>query len=92
MRAVVKPDGSKYWEYVLLYVDDAICCSCSPKDVLTNEIGKFWKMKKRSIGPPNIYLGNKVSKVSLKMVLDAGLLALHNMFMKLLIVLKDTLK
>ena len=66
MRAAVKPDGGKYWEYVLLYVDDALCCSCNPKDVLEKEIGKFWTMKKGSIGPPNIYLGNKVSKVKLE--------------------------
>ena len=66
MRDAVKPDGGKYWEYVLLYVDDALCCSCNPKDVLEKEIGKFWTMKKGSIGPPNIYLGNKVSKVTLE--------------------------
>ena len=41
MRAAVKPDGGKYWEYVLLYVDDALCCSCNPKDVLEKEIGKY---------------------------------------------------
>ena len=66
MREAVKPDGHEYWEYVLLYVDDALCCSCNPKEVLSNELGKFWTMKKGSIGPPNKYLGNKVSKVTLE--------------------------
>ena len=47
-------------------MDDALCCSSSPKEVLTAELGKFWTMKKGSIGPPNIYLGNKVSKVTLE--------------------------
>ena len=65
MREAVKLDETEYWEYVLLYVDDALSCSCSPKEVLTAELGKFWKMKKDSIGPPNIYVGNKVSKVTL---------------------------
>ena len=29
MREAVTPDGSEYWEYVLLYVDDALCCFCN---------------------------------------------------------------
>ena len=66
MREAVTPDGSEYWEYVLLYVNYALCCSCNPKEVLTSEIGKFWIMKRDSIAPPNIYLGNKVSKVTLE--------------------------
>ena len=32
----------------------------------TNEVGKYWTMKKGSIGPPSIYLGKKVSKVILE--------------------------
>ena len=32
MRAQVKPDGFKYWEYVLCYVDDLLCISHNPKD------------------------------------------------------------
>ena len=67
MRSAIKEsDGSEYWEYVLLYVDDALAISMNAKDILDNEIGKYWTMKKDSIGPPKVYLGNKISKVSLE--------------------------
>ena len=33
---------------------------------MTAELGKFWTMRKGSIGPPNIYLGNKFSKTTLE--------------------------
>ena len=43
MRPAVKPsDGSGYWEYVLLYVDDALAISHRPKEVLEKEIGKYF--------------------------------------------------
>ena len=47
-------------------MDDTICCSCNPKDVLEKVIGRVWTIKKGSIYPSNIYLCNKVSKVSLE--------------------------
>ena len=66
MRKAVKPnDGTEYWEYILLYVDGAICCSMASGDVLEKELGKFWTLKKGSAGPPNLYLGNKVSNTIL---------------------------
>ena len=37
-----------------------------PEEVLKHEIGKYWIMKPNSIGPPKLYLGNKVSKVTLE--------------------------
>mmetsp|Transcript_2441 Transcript_2441/g.3428 ORF Transcript_2441/g.3428 Transcript_2441/m.3428 type:complete len:402 (+) Transcript_2441:1306-2511(+) len=64
--AVEASDGTEYWEYVLLYIDDASAILMNAKDILNNEIGKYWTMKKDSIGPPTVYLGNKVSKVSLE--------------------------
>ena len=36
--------------------------------ILREEIGKYFKLKEESIGPPKIYLGGKLSKV----VLDNG--------------------
>ena len=66
MREAQKDDGTPYWEYVLLYVDDALCISMNPEHVLRNEIGKYFFIKPKSVGPPKIYLGNKVSKVTLE--------------------------
>jgi len=65
MRPAVKDSGEEYWEYVLLYVDDALCISDNGRHVLEKEIGKYFYIKDGSVGPPTIYLGNKVSKVTL---------------------------
>ena len=64
-RPAFKPDGTPYFTYVCLYVDDCLCVDIDPKPILTNEIGKHWTLKHESVGPPSIYLGNKVSKVTL---------------------------
>lgn len=66
MRPATKPSGEKYWEYVLLYVDDALCISMNGERVLEDEIGKYFYIKEGSVGPPDIYLGNKVSQVTLE--------------------------
>ena len=71
MQEGKKDDGSAYWEHVLLYVDDALCISNKAENVLRNEIGKYFVIKPGSIGPPKIYLGNKVSKVTLDNGVDA---------------------
>ena len=66
MRKKVKSDGTPYWEYVLLYCDDALVISDDGEDVLRGEIGKYFELKEESIGPPSIYLGGKVKKVTLE--------------------------
>ena len=65
MREAIKDYGSAYWEYVLLYVDDALCISMNDENVLNNEIGGYFLIKIGSVRYPNIYIGNKVSKVTL---------------------------
>ena len=60
MRPAQKDDGSEYWEYVLLYVDDALCISMNSENFLRNEIGTYFFIKPKSVGPPEIYLGNKI--------------------------------
>ena len=66
IREAQKDSGEFYWEYVLLYVDDTLCISMNGKYVLENEIGKYFYIKEGSVGPPSIYLGNKVSNVTLE--------------------------
>ena len=67
MRKGIKiEDKSPYWEFVLLYMDDALCISTDPKSVLEKEIRKYWTLKAGSLGPLSISLGNKVSKVTLE--------------------------
>ena len=60
MRKAETSEGKKYWEYVLLNVDDCLVISHRGEHVLQNKIRKKFILKDSSIGPPNIYLGKKV--------------------------------
>jgi hypothetical protein len=62
--AVRDSDGVCYYEYVLIYVDDILCMSHDPKELM-QKLDKYFPMKEGSIGPPSIYLGAKLSKVKL---------------------------
>ena len=66
MHSAQKEDGATYWEYVLLYVDEALCISQNAEHDLRNEIGKYFLVKEGYVGPPSIYLGNKVSRVTME--------------------------
>jgi deoxycytidine triphosphate deaminase len=61
---VRESDGHKYYEYVLIYVDDIMCVSHQPQAVLSR-VDKFFPMNPGSIREPDYYLGAKVSKVKL---------------------------
>ena len=57
MRPAIKSDGNTYYEYILLYVDNALVVSENAESILHNE---------ESIGPPTVYLGGRVHKVQLE--------------------------
>ena len=71
MRPAKKSNGHKYYEYVLLYVDDVLVISDNGEDILRNGIGKYFELKESSIHPPDIYLGGKLSKVVLENGVEA---------------------
>ena len=54
-----------------MYTYDVLVVSERGEQFLRNELGKYFELKEESIGPPNIYLGGKMSKV----VLENGLTA-----------------
>jgi hypothetical protein len=64
MRAAVRADGFAYWKYVLIYVGDHLVISENPRGIL-EKIDHYFPIKPESIGPPNMYLGAKLSKYSL---------------------------
>ena len=64
MCAAKNSNGEDYYEYVLLYTDDALVVSEHPKECLL-EIDKYFPMKKGSIDTPRLYLGGKISQVQL---------------------------
>jgi len=66
MRPALKSDGSEYWEFVLIYTDDTLVVSENGESLLRTEIGKYFELKEESIGPPDIYLGGKMRKITLE--------------------------
>ena len=66
MRPAIKSDGTEYYEYVLLYTDDTLVISENAEAILRNELGKYFELKQESIGPPKIYLGGHMRKVTLE--------------------------
>ena len=66
MRPAIKSDGSKCYDYVLLYVDDALVVSENAESILRNEVGRYFELREESIGPTGHYLGGKVRKVQLE--------------------------
>jgi hypothetical protein len=59
MREAVKPDGFKYYEYLLVYVDDILCVSHQPKQTM-EAVGQLYRLKNDLIAPPTEYLGATV--------------------------------
>jgi hypothetical protein len=64
MRVSLSDEGSEYYEYILLYVDDCLCISQHP-DKSLDKLGKYFTLKPGSVGPPKLYLGGKLSEVTL---------------------------
>ena len=62
LRPFAKPDGFKYYEYILVYVDDVLIVSHAPEEHL--EIIKAnYELNEASVGPPTRYLGADVARV-----------------------------
>eukprot|EP00957_Ditylum_brightwellii_P127024 9683781-Ditylum_brightwellii.AAC.1 len=66
MRPALKADGTKYYEFVLLYTDDVLVISENGEKLLHEHIGKYFELKKELIGLPKIYLGRKMREVTLE--------------------------
>ena len=66
MRPAIKSDGNTYYEYILLYVDEALVVSENAESILRNELGRYFHHKEESIGPPTVYLGGRVRNVQLE--------------------------
>ena len=65
MRKAVKPNGAKYWEYVLMYVDDIMVVSHNTKPIL-DHFEKTYTLKAGSIKEPDSYLGADIKKFHLE--------------------------
>ena len=61
-KPATKPNGEKYYSYLLIYVDDVISVDIDPKKNI-DLINQKFTIKKGSAGPPSIYLGANIQKL-----------------------------
>ena len=63
MRPATKPDGFKYYEYILCYVDDVLILSHNPQHSIDG-ITAVFKLKNDKAEVPDMYLGAQIEKVT----------------------------
>lgn len=62
----VRPDdGSRYYAYMLLYVDDCLAIHHDAEGAL-KQLDRYFQMKPGSIGDPKVYLGAKLKPIKLE--------------------------
>ena len=61
----VKLDGSKYYEYIMCYVNDILSVSLDAKSILRSLQGQF-KLKGDKIEPPDMYLGAQLGTMQVE--------------------------
>jgi hypothetical protein len=77
MCPALKPDGSEFYEYVLIYTDDVLVVSTNGEHILRDGIGRYFDLKEESIGPPKIYLGGHLRKMELENGMGLQLLSIR---------------
>ena len=61
MRPATKADGTKYYEYILVYVDDILAMSKKPEEIMQSLMNEFtFKGGSDGVIPPTDYLGAKL--------------------------------
>eukprot|EP00957_Ditylum_brightwellii_P049419 3749511-Ditylum_brightwellii.AAC.1 len=65
MRPATHSDGSKHYEYILLYADDTLAIGEHPEKLHCQGNGKYFQLKEESVRPLKIYLGGSVCKRTL---------------------------
>jgi len=76
-RLLTRSTGEEYYEYVLLYANEVLVILEKADAVLQNEIGKYWELKPKLIGPPLKYLGGKLQEVTLETNVKAWAFGSH---------------
>jgi len=62
--AATTEDGEEYYEYLLVYVDDLMCVSENPLDVI-EKLQPVYGYKTKDTGPPKQYLGATITRYHL---------------------------
>ena len=61
MRPKTRPDGFKYWSYILVYTDDILVIDHEPQLVM-DYLASWYMLKPGSVKEPDQYLSSQVSK------------------------------
>ena len=61
LKPKVKPDGTKYYAYLIVYVDDVLSIDFNPKEAI-DKISNVFRIKEGSVQSPDMYLGMDVRK------------------------------
>jgi hypothetical protein len=61
MRPNTKKNGEKYYEYVLIYVDDVLVVSEQPQ-LIMDYLAKCYTLNEGSVHEPDQYLGAQIQK------------------------------
>ena len=64
LKSKTKPDGTEYYAYVLVYVDDVLHLHQDP-DTFMNHLAEVYTFKDGSVGELNRYLGANIEKLQL---------------------------
>ena len=66
MKEETKTDGMDSRQYVLLYVDNFVVVFGHSEKMLRQDIGKYLKLKQKSIGLPDVYPGGKMRRFNIE--------------------------
>lgn len=58
-KTAIQPDGTKYYQYVCIYVDDILIVSHKPSEIMS-QIGEHFQLKDGSVDSPSMYLGTDI--------------------------------
>ena len=58
-KAKVRKDGTRYYSYLVIYVDDVLCVDEGPRSII-KQIEEVYRVKPESVIKPDSYLGMNV--------------------------------
>ena len=88
IRPAIKSNIEEYFEYILLCTKNTLTISNKVSDIIRNQTGKYFIVKKGSISPSSRYLGRSMRKL---IVWKLRYLVVANTSKLLLIILKSIL-
>ena len=81
MKKDMRPDGTVYYSYILVYTDDILIVSQDPKRYM-DQLEASYYVKKESIKFPDIYLSSRVKRFMTDLVVLPMLLVAMTMSVK----------